>query len=167
MIFNSFSSCENDEIGVNEIGYPNLVFPEPYTQWGGSVTDAFNHMSQYGLKTDGIEGSDAYFVDGHKEQKWFQFYYGANPYDKGDILYDYCFDNAASGLKAVLVMFTGTQIKADELTAQFNIAGYKYEGFINNEYHLYSNTTTVIKCYISANQIVYSKNGDADELIWF
>lgn len=162
------TSCENDEIKVNSIGYDRMIFPEPYTVWGGSVSDAIDFMKQYGLSSTDITPGNATNADGTVERKYFKFFMGDNLYDNNAsrIIYKYCFDNLDGGLRTIRVELIGhSQFKLDEITIQFKNSGYNYDGIINSEYYLFSNANTTIKCYLANCAFVFAKKGDPEIII--
>ena len=167
--FTSFSSCENEEISVNDIPYPIQVFPEPYTVWGGAVSDVINFMKPFGLSNTDTEPGNATCADGPIETKFYKIYIGNNPYDSynSKITYNYCFDNKEGSLKAVRVELVGhSQFKLDEVSIQFKNSGYHYDGLINSQYYLFSNDNTTIKCYLAKHSFVFAKKGDPNEIVW-
>lgn len=166
----AFTSCENDPINEIPVQYPKLVFPEPYTVWGGSVADVITFMNSFELKTQDTTPGNVTLADGTVVEKYFKFYNGNNPYDenKSKIVYMYCFDKRDSGLKAVRVqLLEYTQFKLDEVTIQFKNSGYHYDGLVNSQYYLFSNDNTTIKCFLAEHAFVFSKKNDPNELVNF
>ena len=166
----AFTSCENDPIDEIPVKYPKLIFPEPFTVWGGSVSDVITFMNSFNLTTRDTTPGNVTLVDGTVVQKYFKIYSGSNPYDENNskIVYMYCFDNRDSGLKAVRVeLLEYTQFKLDEVIIQFKNSGYHYDGLVNSKYYLFSNDNTTIKCYLAEHAFVFSKKNDADEIANF
>ena len=60
----AFTSCENDEIDVNEIKYATKVFPEPCTVWGCTVDSVKRHMSPYQFTYQDVYESNVTKSDG-------------------------------------------------------------------------------------------------------
>lgn len=165
----AFTSCENDPIDEIPVKYPKLIFPEPYTVWGGTVANTREHMRKFGLDGSDLNQLDVEYLDGKLEHKWFQFYAGENLYDKShsQIFYKYCFDSSEGGLKAIYIELNGYgTIKLDEITTQFKNAGYSYDGFIETKFHQYSNAATIVRYYVAESYLTYKANNDSDEIKW-
>ena len=167
----SLTSCENDEIGVTEIlSHREHFYPEAVTTWGGGVDEVKTEMNKYNLNNYDIFQMDAEYTDGHSDVKWFLYFYGKNPYDlEKDIVYLYCFDSAASGLKAVQVILNG--IDMSDITTQLKAQGYDYVDYNSQKYyHTYQSSTTTVRAYVPTQasknpSLLYQKRGDADELV--
>lgn len=167
----SFTSCENDEIGVTEIqSHREQYYPEAVTSWGGNVDGVKSEMSKYNLNYNDIFQMDAEYTDGRYEVKWFLYYFGKNPFDvEKDIIYLYCFDSATSGLKAVQIILQG--IDMSDISSQLKSHGYDYLDYNSqNYYHTFQSNTTTVKVYVPTqaakyHSLVYQKRGDSDELM--
>lgn len=163
------TSCENDSIDVHEIGYAKMIFPEPYTTWGGAVSDVMTYMEPYGLASKDVQTGDVALTDGSTKRLHIKYYAGDNPFDdnQSKITYKYYFENLDGGLKAIRVeLVQHSQFKLDEITTQFKNSGYNYDGLINSQYYQFSNDDTVIRCYLASHSFAFIKKGDPDELVW-
>lgn len=163
------TSCDNDPIETNEIGYTKKIFPEPYTIWGNAVSDVMDYMEPFGFNSTDAEPGDIELADGTTKRLYVKYFSGINPYDANQsrIIYNYYFERKDGGLKAIRIqLIQYSQFKFDEITAQFTNSGYRYDGFINSQYYLFSNDETTIKCYLASHSFVFSKKGDPDELTW-
>ena len=160
-----FTSCENETIEVNKIAsHREQFYPEPYTNWGGSIDNVKSEMSKYSLTAGDMFQMDAEYTNGQTELKWFLYFYGKNPFDQGnDIVYFYCFDSATSGLCAVQV--TLYNIDLSDITAQLEAHGYSYVSYDGQYYyHTYQSNTTSVRVYVPTSQsnnyiLMYQKIG--------
>lgn len=166
----AFSSCENDEINVDEIGYTQRVFLPPLTNWGCTVTEVSDYMKVSQLEFNRFE-MDVQSSDGTSLTKWFVEYEGKNPYSRQDnyITYDYCFNESNGNLKAICIYLGGENDYID-INAQLEDEGYKQVGRdIKENYYIYNNGQTQIKLIeLSAKHFIlrYQKQGDTEELTW-
>lgn len=167
----SFTACENDEIGVNEIlSHREQYYPEAITSWGGGIDEVKTEMNKYNLNYNDIFQMDAEYTDGRSEVKWFLYYFGKNPYDiEKEIIYLYCFDTATTGLKAVQIILHG--IDMSDITSQLKAHGYDYGDYNSqNYYHTFQSNSTIVRVYVPTqsskyHSLVYQKRGDSDELM--
>lgn len=166
----AFTSCENDEIDVNEIKYATKVFPEPCTVWGCTVDSVKRHMSPYQFTYQDVYESNVTKSDGTIVQKWLSSFMGINPFSPAGkaIEYDYCYDESSQGLRAIAV-YVGGDIQFSDLETQLSDGDYVQTGRdVKDKTYFYSNSKTDITVFYPGSNYVllrYHKHGD-DELTW-
>ena len=134
----TFNSCDNDEIDVRDINPAPKVFPEPCTTWGCTVDSVKKHMSPFGLTFQDVYEKDVTLADGSNAQKWFATFSGTNPYSSSNnaIVYEYCFDESGSGLKAIGIYLNGYG-QFSNIETQLNDGGYTQTGRdIKDKYYI-------------------------------
>ena len=149
----TFTSCENDEIGTNEVlSHRDQFYPEAFTSWGAGPDEVKNDMNSYNLSTaSNVSLNDVEFTDGSTSQKWTYTFYGKNPFETAnDIIYIYYFDEASKGLFAVEVLLYIDQSNIDrsDISSQMKAHGYEYVNYNSQEYyHSYISSKTSVRVY--------------------
>ena len=168
-----FSSCENDEIGIErEKSHREQFYPEPVTNWDSSIDNVKSDMSKYDLISGDMFRMDATYADGHSELKWFLYFHGKNPFEtSNNIVYLYCFGNATSDMQAVQVVLYNMDFS--DINAQLVAHGYAYDDYNSlGFYHEFHDAKTSIRVYVprSTNQnyvLMYQKIDNTTRMIPF
>lgn len=148
----TFSSCENDEIDVNNVYPARQIYKAPYTTWGGSVADVRSYMSS------NMSDFELFADIDHDKDGWYFWFYGYD-YDKKPVFYHYYFTTATNDLFKVIVRLDNKGITLDNITTQLENQGYSYSGHNSDGSHTFKSSSTVVNVSLSTDEriITYTK----------